>query len=272
MSNVNINNAETMRKKKILALDIVQHVVYIIVSDLQIRILPGLLTSKLLKVVHPYDKILSKLLIYNNLNTLREANENLENIMKERVRPYNAYKRLLNARQNAMQINLEYKACERRYQSSIKDIWNTPWYKRLENTIVSEIGIVQTANSLTRGQVRKKIRDKIGPLILNKFLCKNNIQGINQAIRHYRNINLSRNVEDRTTEAINILDSLIDKGELLRAFFLQLGKCAKMNVNNLIQTASPTPQVNQGQQSTFQRTFQQLRRPRFPATFMTPFV
>lgn len=263
--NVPPNTRQNVENKEKLALDIVGQVVYIIVSDLELpyvdRIPLGMdtITRKLLNVVHPYDKILSKLLIYNPLNTLRANNKKLELIKNESVRPYNEYKRLLNARQKNMMLeNSKYATCERRYKSSVKKILDTPWFKRLENTIVSEIGAIGKAgNYLYRanGGIKKQLRDTIGLQLLKKYLCKKDIQSINKKIismsRTYRyqmqggrfgrkDINLKRNREDRTTEAIDILESLIDKGELLRAIFLQLGKCDKMNTRNLINQRSVT--------------------------------
>lgn len=249
-----------MAEKEKLALDIVGQVVFIIVSDLELPYVDRIpnvvdnITRKLLNVVYPYDKILSKLLIYNPLNTLRANNKKLERIKKERVRPYNEYKRLLNARQKNMMLeNSKYATCERRYKSSVKKILDTPWFKRLENTIVSEIGAIGIAGNYyyrSNGGIKKQLRDTIGLQLLKKYLCKKDIQSINKKIismsrtysqmqggRFGRNeIILNRDRTDRTTEAIDILDSLIDKGELLRAIFLQLGKCDKMNTTNLINT------------------------------------
>lgn len=259
MSNNNrrVNTRATVRDKMDLSTTIVKLVMNIIVSDMQIGY--GVSTEKLstllLNAFSPYDTILSKLLIFKTPDQLRRSKSRLTTILQTEVLPTTEYQRLVAARNQNQRLT----KCERDNKRGLQRVFDTSWYKEIERRIVSYI---QSAAPSVRvyglvGGLGRQLRTKIGKQLLNKIICRSNLQEANRRAQATYNINLRRNGTDRTTQAIDILFELIDKTELVRVIFLQMGTCA--TVSNY-----RTP-VNQGQQRTLQRL------PRL-ATFMTSLV
>lgn len=259
MSNNNFRvNTRAIRDKMDLSTTIVKLVMNIIVSDMQIGygVSTDKLSTLLLNAFSPYDKILTKLLIFKTTDHLKRSERQLITILQTEVQNTTEYERLVAARIK----NEPLTKCERDNKRGLQRVFGTPWYQAIEKRIVSYI---QSAAPSARvygfvGGLGSTLRTKIGKQLLNKIICRSKLQEANRRAQARYNINLTRNRTDRTTQAIDILFELIDKTELVRVIFLQMGTCA--TVSNY-----RTP-VNQGQQ----RTLQRFRR--FPATLMTSLV
>lgn len=244
MASNNNRNVNTQQRKKQLSKTIVKLVMNIIVSDMEIPVLstvmPDTLSTQMLNVFRPYDTILSKLLELNPESKLNEVRRRLERILQEKVRNYTEYKKLAAARNQ----NEALLKCQKENKQGLERVFNTPWYKQIEDRIVSNIKsaaqLIRVYDSV-RGDLRDRLRDTIGKQLLNKIICGSEVQEANKRAQNRIRINLSLNGTDRTTEAIDILFKSINKTELVRVIFLQLGKCGTLKNN---QVGSPAEQNN----------------------------